>query len=270
VASIVVGDLRFNIETSGEGLPLLLLHGFTGDASTWRPFAGAWSGVRTIAVDLIGHGATGAPAAESRYTMERCVADLAALLDALAIDRAAVLGYSMGGRAALQFTLAAPARVSVLVLESASSGIADATERSARIASDRALADEIEREGIAAFVERWERLPMWATQSSLPEGVRGALHEQRLRNDPAGLANSLRGMGAGAQEPVHARLGELAVPVLLMAGTEDHKYQHLACEMGRCITGARTQFVEGAGHAVHLERPDAFAPLVKEFLSSCL
>jgi len=270
VVRVAVNGLEFNIEAAGEGFPLLLLHGFTGSAETWQPSAAAWGGFRTMAADLIGHGATEAPADEARYTIERCAADLVALLDALEVDRVALLGYSMGGRAALQLALTAPRRIAALVLESASPGIEDAGERGARAASDRALADDIERDGVEAFVDRWERLPMWATQEQLPEAVRLHLREQRLRNSTTGLANSLRGMGAGAQQPLIARLGELRMPVLLLAGQEDRKYGHLACEMQHRIAGARVQIVEGAGHAVHLEQPAAFAPLVKEFLASCL
>jgi 2-succinyl-6-hydroxy-2,4-cyclohexadiene-1-carboxylate synthase len=267
---VAAGGVHLNVEIAGDGYPLLLLHGFTGSAATWRPFASEWGGFRTIAVDLAGHGGSDAPLDESRYAMERCVAGLTAILDALSVERAAVLGYSMGGRVALHLALAAPERVAAIVLESASPGIEDRRERAARVASDRALADRIERDGIETFVDSWEQLPLWATQSRLPESVRRALRAQRLRNDASGLANSLRGMGAGAQEPVLARLGELSTPALLVAGEHDQKYRDLAAAMQERIVGARVHIIEGAGHAVHLERPEVFAPIVKEFLTSCL
>lgn len=265
-----VNGLHLNVEVMGDGFPLLALHGFTGSAATWQPLAASWPQYRVIAVDLIGHGASNAPADESRYTMARCAADLAALLDALGVERAALLGYSMGGRVALHVALAAPERIAALVLESASPGIEDAGERAARVAADRALAGDIERDGIEAFVDRWEALPMWATQAALPEPVRQRLRAQRLCNSTAGLANSLRGMGAGAQEPLTARLGELRMPVLLIAGQQDAKYRTLACDMRERIRDAQIKIVDGAGHAAHLERPAAFAPLVKEFLTTCL
>ncbi len=267
---VEVNGLHLNVEIAGDGFPLLALHGFTGSATTWQPFAASWAQYRIIAVDLIGHGASDAPADESRYTMASCTADLVALLDALDVERAALLGYSMGGRVALQFALAAPGRIEALVLESASPGIDDAGDRTTRVAADRALADSIERDGIEAFVDRWEALPMWATQAALPEPVRQRLRAQRLRNSTAGLANSLRGMGAGAQEPVLDRLGELRMPVLLIAGEHDAKYRQLAYDMRERIRDARINIVEGAGHAVHLEQPAAFVPLVKEFLTTCL
>jgi 2-succinyl-6-hydroxy-2,4-cyclohexadiene-1-carboxylate synthase len=270
MALVQANGLQFNVEVAGDGFPLVLLHGFTGGAATWRPFETEWPGFRTVAIDLIGHGASAAPDDEGRYSMERCVADVAALIGAECGGRAAVLGYSMGGRVALHLALAAPERVAALVLESVSTGVEDAAERASRVTSDRALADSIERDGPEAFVDRWEAVPLFATQARLPDGVRRRLREQRLRNRTGGLANSLRGMGAGAQQPAFARLGELAMPVLLIAGEDDVKYRALARAMGERIPGARVEIVEGAGHAVHLEQPEAFAPLVKEFLTRCL
>jgi 2-succinyl-6-hydroxy-2,4-cyclohexadiene-1-carboxylate synthase len=269
MTSIIVNGLQLNVEIDGHGPPLLLLHGFTGSAGTWREMREAWRGRRTVAVDLIGHGASDAPADERRYEMKRCIADLVALLDALDIGRTSVLGYSMGGRVALHLALAAPERVSALVLESASPGIGEAAERAARVAADRALADEIERDGVAAFIDRWERLPLFASQQRLPEARRAALRTQRLANRAAGLANSLRGMGAGAQAPLWNRLGELAMPALLVAGDEDEKYRDIARRMSRSMPGAEAVIVPDAGHAVHLEQPPAFTRRIKEFLAAC-
>jgi len=266
----MLNGVSFNYESDGDGFPLVLLHGFTGSASTWRPLVAACPGFRTIAVDLIGHGATESPRHEARYTMEHCTADLVGLLDALRVDRAAVLGYSMGGRVALQLALTAPERVAALILVSAATGVEDADERRARVASDRALADDIERDGVEVFVDRWEQLPMWATQARLPAPAHAALREQRLRSSTVGLANSLRGMGAGAQGPVLDRVRQLRMPVLLVAGQEDAKYQAIARAIHERIPGSRAAVIEGAGHAVHLEQPAAFVLSVKEFLSSCL
>lgn len=266
---VAVNGIQLNVEERGRGDPLLLLHGFTGAASTWREVASSWDGWRRIAVDLVGHGASDAPDDERRYTMAHCVADLITLLDALGVDCAAVLGYSMGGRVALQLAAAAPERVAALVLEGASPGIADADERAARVASDRALADDIERDGIAAFVDRWQRVPLFATQDQLPDDVRARLRQQRLTNRPCGLANSLRGMGAGAQTSLWPRLHELAMPALLIAGEDDAKYSEMARAMASRVPAATVRIVPGAGHAVHLERPDAFSDHVKEFLTRC-
>jgi 2-succinyl-6-hydroxy-2,4-cyclohexadiene-1-carboxylate synthase len=263
-----VDDITLHIEQTGAGPPLLLLHGFTGSSATWSWHATHFAPhFRVIALDLIGHGSSDAPPDPERYRMERCVEDVLAALDALGVARANLLGYSMGGRVALHLAVAAPARISALVLESSSPGIADLAERRARIAADEALADAIEREGLEVFVDRWERLPLFASQATLPRDVRARLRAQRLGNQPRGLANSLRGMGAGRQEPLWERLAALDIPVLLIAGELDAKYCAIARRMAASLPGSQTAIVTGAGHAVHLEQPDLFAQHVIRFLS---
>jgi 2-succinyl-6-hydroxy-2,4-cyclohexadiene-1-carboxylate synthase len=277
---LAVNGVTYNVTLAGTGPPLLLLHGFTGSAATWTPHLHALAGrFLTIGVDLLGHGQSDAPADPKRYRMDRTVDDLLAMLDQLATSRAAhlhrtdegrpglrVLGYSMGGRVALHLALAAPERIAALVLESASPGIANQAERTARMATDQELAGAIGRDGITAFVDRWESLPLFASQQRLPDEVRAQLRAQRLANSPVGLANSLRGMGAGAQEPLYDRLPDLSMPVLLIAGALDEKYRVLAQTMAANIPRARAAIVPGAGHAVHLEQPTAFEELVLNFL----
>ena len=272
---VAVNGVNLNAEVRGRpngrsgGPVLLLLHGFTGSGATWSPHLEAWPGFTTVAVDLLGHGASDCPADPRRYRMESCLEDLVALLDRLEVRRAAVLGYSMGGRVALRLALHAPERVRALVLESASPGIEDATEREARVRSDGKLAGAIERDGVAAFVDRWQALPLFASQARLPVAVRDELRRQRLRNDPRGLSGSLRGLGAGRQKPVLAQMGGILVPVLAMAGALDDKYCALARRMASALPCARTLIVPDAGHAVHLERPHIFAEAVRGFLDEC-
>ncbi|MBI4570486.1 MAG: 2-succinyl-6-hydroxy-2,4-cyclohexadiene-1-carboxylate synthase [Chloroflexi bacterium] len=268
---IAVNGVQLNAVMRGEGPSLLLLHGFTGSSGTWTPYLDAWPGVKTIAVDLLGHGASDSPGDPERYRMERCVGDLVALLDRLGIERTAVLGYSMGGRVALHLALSAsggPERLWALVLESASPGIEDASEREERRRSDEALAERIEREGLERFVAYWEEQPVFASQSRLPDAVRAELRRQRLGNNPVGLANSLRGLGAGRQEPVLHQLGELRVPVLLIAGALDQKYCDLARRMAAVLPCAQMEIVPEAGHTVHLEQPEAFDRVVRAFLNT--
>lgn len=253
----------------GAGPPLLLLHGFTGSADEWAELTLALAGLReVIAVDLLGHGRSSAPADPMAYTMERCVAALLGLMDALGIARADVLGYSMGGRVALQLAAAAPGRLGRLILESASPGIEDEVERAARAASDDALADRIEARGLEWFVEHWASIPLFASQASLPAAERAALRERRLRGSTTGYANSLRGMGAGRQSSLWARLPRVGMPVLLVSGEIDIKYVAINERMAGLLPDARHIVVAGAGHTVHLERRQAFAQLVVGFLGA--
>lgn len=255
------------VRRTGAGAPLLLLHGFTGSADEWDALLPSLTPLReVVAVDLIGHGRSPAPADPARYTMEAAVDDLLALLDRLGIARADVLGYSLGGRVALHLALAAPGRVGRLILESASPGIAEAGERAARAASDDVLAARIEREGLAWFVDHWGAIPLFASQAALPADERAALRERRLRGSASGYANSLRGMGAGRQASLWGRLPELAMPTLLISGQLDVKYVAINERMAGLTPRARHVCVAGAGHTVHLEAREAFAQLVVGFL----
>ena len=246
---------------------LVLLHGFTGSATGWGSHLDAFAaaGMRIIALDLPGHGQSDAPADPQRYTMEHCQADILAALHAFGVDagEAILLGYSIGGRIALYTAFSRFFRA--LILESASPGIADPEEQEKRRISDEALAASIERDGVAAFVEYWEKLPLFASQRFLPATCREALHAQRLHNCATGLANSLRGIGAGVQPALHARLPTLRLPVLLIAGELDNKFCAIARQMAQLLPQSQLHIVPGAGHAVHLERPREFDDLVTDF-----
>ena len=270
MSRIAVNGVHLNVETSGDGPALLLLHGFTGGVPTWELHLEEWRDFRTIAVDLLGHGRSDCPGDPQRYGFEQTVADLVGILDHLGVTRVAVLGYSMGGRVALLLALHlachSPGRLRALILESTSPGIEDEAERDARARSDDALAATIERDGIESFVNRWEALPLFATQARLPASTRERLRHQRLANDPTGLANSLRGLSVGAQRPLDEDLGRIDAPVLLIVGAQDQKYRLLARRMAARLPRARVETVSEAGHAVHLEQPAIFARAVRGFL----
>jgi 2-succinyl-6-hydroxy-2,4-cyclohexadiene-1-carboxylate synthase len=261
---LTVNDFSMNVEVNGHGSPLVVLHGFTGASSNWEPFFPSWSKhLKVIAPDIIGHGKSEAPAECERYTMDQASDDLAALLDQLKIPRAYVLGYSMGGRLALTFAVRHQERVRALLLESSSPGLKTERERSERVERDEALADRIEAIGIEAFVAAWEKVPLFAGQG---KKVRGKLRNQRLNNREVGLANSLRGMGTGAQKPLWRDLSALEIPVKLMVGELDEKFSRIAREMQEKLPDAEIMTVPQAGHIIHAENPGFFDKIVEEWI----
>ncbi|MCB0160139.1 MAG: alpha/beta fold hydrolase, partial [Caldilineaceae bacterium] len=186
--TLTVNGVTYYAVEAGTGPALLLLHGFTGSHVNWRDVLPTLAADhRVIAVDLLGHGQTDAPADPARYGMVHAAADLVALMTALDAEEFHLLGYSMGGRLALFTALVYPARVRSLALESASPGLVGADERVARAGTDDALAASIVNDGMAAFVERWEALPLFASQARLPDAIRARLRAQRLANNPTGL-----------------------------------------------------------------------------------
>ncbi len=266
MAVIDLDDVKYNVITAGGGAPLMLLHGFTGAAASWSDVQPALaSHFELIMPDLLGHGRSDAPPDPARYRMDRCVDDLISILDAMGLKRVHLLGYSMGGRVALAAALDHPHRFASVALESASPGLATETERGQRVLSDNELAEFIEHKGIEQFVARWERVPLFSSQQRLPSAVRARLGQQRLANNPIGLANSLRGLGTGVQQPLWDRISGLRMRCLIMAGELDLKFVEIAQRMGAAITGSRLALVADAGHTIHLEQPEEFVRLVVDF-----
>jgi 2-succinyl-6-hydroxy-2,4-cyclohexadiene-1-carboxylate synthase len=237
---------------------LLMLHGFTHTGASWDPVtAGLGGRYRVLAPDIRGHGSAGYV---EPVTLEGVVEDLRALV---ADDRFTLVGYSMGGRIALHAALTiGPERVRRLVLIGASPGIADPGERAARRAADERLASEVEGLTIKSFAERWAGET--AVLAGQPPEVRAAAHADRLRNNPAGLARALRGLGTGALPSLWERLGEIKVPVTLIVGERDSKFRGIAGEMAALLGGVvEVIVVPDAGHAVHLEAPGAVAAAIE-------
>jgi 2-succinyl-6-hydroxy-2,4-cyclohexadiene-1-carboxylate synthase len=238
---------------TGGRAPRVLLHGFTQTGASWARVARAL-GERypAHAPDLRGHGAA---TAARPVDLTAVLADL----DALVEPGAVLAGYSMGGRIALQYTVARPGRLGRLVLVGASPGVADAEERAARAAADAQLADRIEAIGIQAFAREWAAQPLFAGQ---PAEVAAAAQTDRLRNDAAGLAAALRGLGTGVLPPLWDALPELTAPVALVVGERDAKFRAIAEAMAAALPDAALHVIPGAGHAVHLEQPDAVAAIL--------
>jgi 2-succinyl-6-hydroxy-2,4-cyclohexadiene-1-carboxylate synthase len=235
---------------------VVLLHGFTHTGTSWDPVVAALAErYRALAPDIRGHGAA---AGRGPVTLDGVLDDVAAA----APSRFTLVGYSMGGRIALHAALApalAP-RVERLLLIGASPGIADPAERAERRAADDRLADEVERMSIEEFARRWALTPVLAGQ---PRAVAAAVHADRLRNQPAGLAGALRGLGTGALGSLWDRLSEVRAPTTLIAGERDAKFRAIASDMARALPTADVAVIPGAGHAVHLEAPDQVAEAIE-------
>jgi 2-succinyl-6-hydroxy-2,4-cyclohexadiene-1-carboxylate synthase len=230
----------------------LLLHGFTGAPSSWDEVVRLLPrDVRVLRPALLGHGGphtTGFDAEVDR---------IAAIVRAERLERAHVVGYSLGARIAIGLAARHPELAARATWISASPGMPG--DR-ARIAADEARAVLLEQQGTAAFVDAWEREPTFATQHALPPEIRAAHRARRLAHDPRGLAASLRTLGQGAM-PAYD-LASIGIPVTLVVGSEDGKARGHALRMVESLPRARTVVVRGAGHDVVLERPAEVAALL--------
>lgn len=269
MSHIELNGLDYYYQVRGFGLPLVLLHGFTGSSANWLEVLNPFSNhFQVVLIDLPGHGRTASSSIPERYTMEMVSHDLITIAKALNLSTFNLLGYSMGGRLALYMAARYPAYIKSLILESASPGLETTAQRQVRIQNDNRLASEIELNGVPAFVERWQRLPLFATQQRLPKAERETLHHQRLSNSASGLAYSLRGMGTGQQPSLWFELDSIDLPVLILAGELDKKYVRIAQQMAAMIPQAGLNIIADAGHNIHLEKTQIFVATVLDFLNS--
>jgi 2-succinyl-6-hydroxy-2,4-cyclohexadiene-1-carboxylate synthase len=237
---------------------VVLLHGFSGTRRAWDGVVARLHTERYLprALDLPGHG--DAADLPGPITFAGCVDRV--LADSP--ERFTLCGYSLGGRVALHLALAAPERVSRLVLVSSSPGIEDPAERAARRAADNRLADELERGGRAgfdSFIERWRTQPLFAEE---PPEVGALAREDQRRNRPSALAAVLRGIGTGEMASLWERLPELAMPVTVLAGERDAKYTALGERIVELLPDAELVVVPG-GHGLPLENPAAVARTIE-------
>ena len=231
------------------------MHGFTQTAACWSPVDDDLVSDHELAlVDAPGHGGSSGVEADLWGAAQAVTA---------AGGTGIYVGYSMGGRICLHAALADPESVRALVLISATAGIDEVAERDARRLADERLADHVLEVGVERFVDEWLAQPLFATLA--PDR---AHRRARLANTPEGLASSLRTAGTGTQEPLWDRLGQLDVPVLAVAGQLDPTYVALAERLVASIgTNAELAVVPGAGHTVHLERPEVFLGVVRTWLA---
>jgi 2-succinyl-6-hydroxy-2,4-cyclohexadiene-1-carboxylate synthase len=203
---------------------------------------------RPLALDLPGHGEL----ADARpITFAGCVEHVLAR----APERFVLCGYSQGGRVALHVALAAPERVRRLVLVATTAGIEDEAARAERRRSDGRLAEELERIPYEEFIERWRTQPLFAED---PPEVGALAREDQRRNRPDALAAVLRGIGSGEMQPLWGRLPELEMPVAIVVGDRDAKFQALGLRMAELLPDAQLVIAPG-GHGLPLENPEAVA-----------
>lgn len=261
--------LWYAVEGPADRPAVLLLHGFAQTAASFDAvasrLAARW---RTVRVDLYGHGRSSIPEDPARLGWEPTGRDLVALMASLGAERFALLGYSMGGRLALDLACRHPGRLWALVLESASPGLADADERARRRADDAALADAIESRGVDWFAAYWASLPLFASHARLDPAARAAVQAMRAGQRARGLAQSLRGAGTGVQADWWPHLAALTVPTLLVVGADDAKYGAINRKMAAALPAARIQVVAESGHTPHLEQPEAFLAAVTAHLEA--
>ncbi len=264
---IQVGDLNFSVSDAGDGPPVVLLHGFACGKRMWRHQIRALKQrFRVIAYDQRGHGLTDAPSAAQRYSASLLARDLVGVLDALKIERAALVGFSLGGGPALALAAGKPERVSHLVLADVGAGADDPIklESMARRWGDLIRRGDVEE--LLCDMLRSELFKVYARRNL------------RRRNHMAALigATPIDGLRFTLSEVLAKRkslfrltgiLKSIQVPTLVMVGQHDYVCSKAARLIAQTIPDAMLKIIDNCGHMSPLERPAAFNAALLEFLS---
>lgn len=255
--TIEINNYPYEVEITGSGTPTwVFLHGFMGSYADFEKINPQGT---CIKINLFGFGKH-APLIEKgeMFHMKHQVDSLAKLFKKLKLKAINLVGYSMGGRLALSLALDHPELIHHLFLEGATAGIDDSLIREQRVAADMVKAQQIRLLGLEQFVKQWEELPMFASQKLLPKTQQKFMHDQRVNHQAMNVINSLRYMGTGSQPNNWPKLPEFKVPVTLIVGAKDTKFQQLAEKMARKIPNSTIVKIADAGHNVHFEKPTQF------------
>jgi 2-succinyl-6-hydroxy-2,4-cyclohexadiene-1-carboxylate synthase len=231
------------------------LHGFSQHGDTWEELAGLLPDYRWLTPDL------------AATSLDEAVAEVLGLWDRAGVERSHLVGYSQGGRVALYLACSHPEKLLTLTTIGAHAGL-EGEARTRRLEEDRALAERIERQGVEWFANYWAARPIFKGLARRGPAVVARLDAGRRNNYAARLAATLRGLGAGAVLPFWERLGAIQASSLVLAGADDPTYIAFARRLAAIIPRSRAVVVPGAGHAVHLEQPEATASLLSDHLSS--
>lgn len=260
--SLEINGVQLAFEDRGSGTPVVLVHGWGGSKSVWnRQIPALAPSHRVIALDLRGHGDSGRPIGDRHYSPAACAADIGALMDALDIPQAVLVGLSMGTLVSQLFCLAHPARVKALVLAGALAGSPPAGVISGPWVEG--VVKEIETRGISGYLEHY--IGFWFSAGFDPAVVKSSTAECYKLAQHAAIAYC----GAVSGLSIRDRIGEIRVPTLLMVGSEDGRTPVEESEwMNRRIPDAWLRIVKGAGHLANIEQPETFNRALLAFLNA--
>lgn len=241
------------------GHPVLALHGFTGTGEDFAELA-ATTGGRWICPDLPGHGnrAHDPPAAFDPEAWARH------LLPTLP-PRLHAVGYSLGGRLLLHLLGRAPHRFASAALLGVGPELLDPAARAERRRADAAWSERLRTTTLPEFLRAWYAQPVLQSLGTHDSpALRARRHRQEQAN-PEGWALSLTQHGKGALPPASPLFPRLNFPILVLAGEEDPKFRERAPKLAARLPNARADTLPHAGHAPHLEQPQATADRLREF-----
>jgi pimeloyl-ACP methyl ester carboxylesterase len=271
-ASYAVTDdgVRLFLEETGSGVPIVFVHEFAGDHRSWEPqvrFLSRW--FRCITFNARGYPPSDVPEDPARYSQARARDDIRDVLAHLGIERAHIVGLSMGGFATLHFGMAYPSRARSLLIASCGYG-ADPDRQAEFQAEMEATAKRIEQESMAQFAKSYALGPARVQlQNKDPRGW-SEFATQLASHSTRGSALTMRGVQK--QRPslwsLRDAMRKMSVPSLIMMGDEDDPCLESGLMMKRTIATAGLAVLPRSGHAINLEEPDEFNRIAYGFITA--
>jgi pimeloyl-ACP methyl ester carboxylesterase len=257
-------------EETGHGLPLIFVHEFAGDYASWHLQVRFFSRrYRTIAYNARGYPPSDVPEDPRAYSQDQAVDDIAGVLDHLRIDRAHVVGLSMGGYASLHFGLRYPQRALSITVAGAGYGSVAAEREKFRKDSDE-VARRFEADGMAKVAEFYTKGPTRVQfMDKDPRGWK-EFYDQFAAQSAKGHALTMRGvqMSRPSVYDLEAGLEKLEVPTLIITGDEDDPCLEPGIFMKRKIRSSALVVLPRSGHTINLEEPEAFNRALLDFLTA--
>jgi pimeloyl-ACP methyl ester carboxylesterase len=260
-------NVKLYYEDTGTGTPVVFVHEFAGDYRSWEPQVRAFARrYRCIAYNARGWTPSEVPPDVASYSQARACDDIRAVLDALKIDKAHIVGLSMGGFATLHFGLTYPGRALSLVVAGCGYG-AEKAEREKFRNEAQVIAAKLEKEGMPAFAEAYAYGPTRVQfENKDPRGF-AEFKLQLAEHSAKGAANTQ--LGVQRERPsifdLESQMKKLTVPTLILTGDEDWPCLLPGVFMKRAIPSAALQVIPNSGHAINIEEPDAFNAALSAF-----
>ena len=261
--------VRLHYEEAGSGAPVVFVHEFAGDHRSWEPQVRYFSRrYRCIAFNARGWPPSEVPENVARYSQARACDDIRSILDGLSIDKAHIVGLSMGGLATLHFGLTYPSRARSLLVAGAGYG-SEPGEREKFREEAVVIAAKLEKEGMAAFAEAYAHGPTRVQfENKDPRGF--AEFKAMLAGHSAkGAANTQLGVQRERQSifDLEDKLAACRVPMLVVTGDEDWPCLLPGVFIKRTCPTAGLLVIPNSGHAVNIEEPAAFNAALADFLA---
>ncbi|HEV8573392.1 MAG TPA: alpha/beta hydrolase [Dehalococcoidia bacterium] len=263
---VTVNGIEIHYRETGEGFPVVLIHGYTGNSRNWALTVPALRGnFRTISVDLRGHGLSAKPASEDGYALEVMASDVYELLGALGIDECVLVGHSMGGMVSQLLVLEHPEIVRALVLVDTAAEVPKGLLYDERLKVRERLVEMAREDGMEAVFEEQLRItPIHSALKANPRYIEIWREQFLMTSREAYIAGA---QGMASRRSLRGELGAVKVPTLVICGEKDEPFLEPSRQMYKAISGSELAIIDGAGHGPQMETPAEFNRILSEFLS---